>query len=234
MSRGKASALYDALDKLEARYGKLVPSDDPIEAGILTLLAMHAPRHSTAEMRDRLREEFVDWNEMRVSDAWDVSTAMGGAEDPEVRAFARAALRFLESVSAVLHRTSFDAVKSDPNADLPAALDRMRGAPPPVKAVVLTVLDASGGWHPGPDMVKVLQKLGVVSRTSSSAKAGKEAQENAGSEDRFRAHYLLTRYALREKEEDDPLEASAKRSGKSQDKKRPAAAGSKKAASAKG
>jgi hypothetical protein len=233
--RGKAAALSDALDKLEARYGKLVVSDDPIEAGVLTLLAMHAPKHATQEMRDRLRESFVDWNEMRVCDPWDVTTAMEAGTDPEARAFARAALRFLESVSAVLHRTSLDALKGEVGSDAVATIEKMRGAPPAVRAVVLAVLDTTGAWHPGAETVKVMQKLGVVSRTASTTKAGKEAQENAGSEDRLRAHYLLTRYATREKEEDDPLEGSAaKRPAKtSGGEKKPRAAAPKKAAAAK-
>src|SRR5882724_12001968 len=101
---------------------------------------MQAPKFSNVETRDRLREAFVDWNEMRVSDAWDVSTAMEAGGDAEARAFGRASLRFLESINAVLHRTSFEAAKNDPNADLSATIEKMRGAPPPVKAVVLAVL----------------------------------------------------------------------------------------------
>jgi hypothetical protein len=190
---------------------------------------------SNVETRDRLREAFVDWNEMRVSDAWDVSTAMEAGGDAESRAFGRAALRFLESMNAVLHRTSFESVKNDLNADPAATVEKMRGAPPPVKAVVLAVLDSSGGWHPGPEMAKTLQKLGVIGKTASAAKAGKEAQEAAGSEDRLRAHYLLTRYACREKEEDDPLAGiggggGAKKAAKSE--KKPKAGG--KSAKAKG
>lgn len=223
--RSKAAQLTDALDKLESRYGRLVPSDDPVEAGLLTLLAMHAPKLSNAETRDRLREAFVDWNEMRTADAWDVSTAMEAGTDPGARAFGRAALRFLESIAAVLHRTSFEAVRNDPQADLPAIVERMRGAPAPVKAVVLAVLDASGGWHPGTEMIKTLQKLGVIGKTSSAAKAGKEAHDVAGSEDRLRAHYLLTRYGCREKDEDDPLEGagSGRRAAKSDAEKKPKA-----------
>lgn len=221
--RSKAAQLTDALDKLEARYGKLVPSDDPVEAGLLTLLATHAPALSSTETRDRLRDAFVDWNEMRTADAWDVATAMEAGGDAGARAFGRAALRFLESISAVLHRTSFDAVRNDPQADLPAVVEKMRGAPPPVKAVVLAVLDASGGWHPGPEMIKTLQKLGVIGKTSSAAKAGKEAHDSAGSEDRLRAHYLLTRYGCREKDEDDPLEGlgSGKRAAGAEKKPKP-------------
>lgn len=222
--RSKAAQLTEALDRLETRYGKLLASDDPIEAGILTLLAMHASKHSTTEMRDRLRDAFVDWNEMRTADAWDVTTAMEVEGDPEARAFAKAALRFLESIDAVLHRTSFEAVKNDPQADLPAVLEKMRGAPPPVKAVVLAVLDASGGWHPGAEMTKVLQKLGVIGKTASAARAGKEAQEAAASEDRLRAHYLLTRYAVREKDEPDPLEAAGRRAAKPAGEKKAKAA----------
>ena len=226
--RSKGALLTESLDRLEASYGKLVPSDDPVEAGVLTLLAIHAPKLSNVESRDRLREAFVDWNEMRVSDAWDVSTALEAGGDPEALAFGRAAIRFLESMNAVLHRTSFEAAKNDPQADLPAILEKMRGAPAPVKAVALAVLDASGGWHPGAEMAKTLQKLGVIGKTASTAKAGKEAHAAAGSEDRLRAHYLLTRYACREKEEVDPLEGGT--AGKGAAKKAKAGA---KAAAAK-
>ncbi len=231
-SRSKAGDLTDVLDKLEARYGRLVPSDDAVEAGVLTLLAMHAPKFGNVETRDRLREAFVDWNEMRVSDPWDVAGALDAPDDAEARAFGRAALRFLDSINAVLHRTSFDAAEADPNADLAAIVEKMRGAPAPVKAVVLAVLDATGGWHPGTEMAKTLQKLGVVGKTTSSAKAGKEAQEAAGSEDRLRAHYLLTRYAVREKQDDDPLE-DAKKSAPEKKAKPAGKAAKGKAASAK-
>jgi len=220
--RGKASQLADALDKLEAKYGRLVPSADPVEAGVLTLLAMHAPKLSNAASRDRLREAFIDWNEMRVSDPWDVSSALDAEGVPESRAFGRAAVRFLESINSVLHRTSFDSLKTEPAQDPAVVLDRMRGAPPPVKAVVLAALDPEGGWHPGGEMAKVLQRLGVVGKTASAAKAGKEAKDAAPDEDRLRAHYLLTRYATREKEEDDPLGG---RGGKSAGEKKPKSAG---------
>src|SRR6185295_16272129 len=111
--RSKSALFTDALDKLEAKYGKLVPSSDPVEAGVLTLLAMHAPKLSSAASRDRLREAFVDWNEMRVSDPWDVAIALDAGGDAESRAFGRAAVRFLESMNAVLHRTAFDSTKTE-------------------------------------------------------------------------------------------------------------------------
>jgi hypothetical protein len=231
-ARNKSGDFVDALEKLEARYGKLVPSDDPVEAGVLTLLATHAPNLSTVESRDRLRDAFVDWNEMRVSDPWDVATALDAGGDPDARAFGRAALRFLESINAVLHRTSFEAAKNDPLADLPAIVEKMRGAPPAVKAVVLAVLDSSGGWHPGAEMTKTLQRLGVIGKTSSNVKAGKEAQESAGSEVRLAAHYLLTRYGCREKDEPDPLEDGGKRAAKPAKPKAPGKAAKGKAAAA--
>lgn len=222
-SRSKSALLAAALDKLESRYGRLVPSEDPVEAGVLTLLAWHAPKFSSAASRDLLRAAFVDWNEMRVSDPWDVALALESGGDPEARAFGRAALRFLESINAVLHRTSFETAKNDINADLAAIVERMRGAPPPVKAVVLAVLDSSGGWHPGAEMAKTLQKIGVIGKTASNAKAGKEAQDAAEKEDRLRAHYLLTRYATRGPEEDDPLESGAKKPAKAGAEKKPKA-----------
>jgi hypothetical protein len=188
---------------------------------------MHAPKFSNEASRDRLRDAFIDWNEMRVSDPWDVASALDAGGDAESRAFGRAAVRFLESINAVLHRTSFETAKSDIATDYSAIVEKMRGAPPPVKAVVLAALDASGGWHPGAEMAKTLQRLGVIGKTASAAKAGKEAQDAASEEDRLRAHYLLTRYATREKEEDDPLKAlgAGGRASKSSSEKKPKAGG---------
>jgi hypothetical protein len=211
VSRSKGAALAEALDRLETHYGKLVSSDDPVEAGVLALLAMHDPKRSTVETRDRLRSAFTDWNEARTADPWEITSALGASGDPDARAFARAMLKFLESIQSVLHRTSFDAVRSDPQADLPALLERMRGVVPEVRAVVLAALDPAAGWHPGSDMAKALQKLGVVGKTASAAKAGKDVQAEADPKDRLRAHYLLTRWALRQKTDEDPLGGPAKK-----------------------
>ncbi len=214
--RAKA-ALTDALDRLEGRYGRLVTSEDPVEAGLMTLLAVHDPARSKPETRDLLRAAFVDWNEARVSDPWDIVTAIGAGDDPAAREFARAAIRFLESLNTVLHRTSLDAVAADPQTDVDAVLEKLRGATPEVRAVVRATMDKEGGWHPGAEMVKALQKIGVVGKTTSAAKAGKEAQDAGDASDRMRAHYLLTRYGCRPKEEDDPLETA--RRGKGGEKK---------------
>lgn len=207
--RGKAEQLAEVLDRLEARYGRLVPPRDPVEAGLLALLAMHAPVHATEEVRDRLRAAFVDWNEARVADAFDIAFALEVGSDPAARAFARAALRFLESLHAALNSTSFDTMRKDPQADLAALVEKMRGAPAPVRAVLLAALEPDDGWRASPEMSKVVQKLGLLGKTSSSAKTGKALQEISKPADRLRAHYLLTRYGMREKEEDDPLGASA-------------------------
>ena len=76
-----------------------------------------------------------------------------------------------------------------------------------------------------PEMVKALQRLGIVGKSASASKAGKEVQEIAALEDRPRAHYLLTRYGMRDKDEDDPLDPdAAKRSAKKPKAAKPVAA----------
>ena len=205
MPATKQAELAAALDRLEARYGKLVPSDDPVEAGVLALLALHAPKFSSVETRDRLRDAFVDWNEARVGDPWDFTMALEASADPQARAFARAAMRFLDSLQQTQQSMSFKTALAEAQPDLAAAVEKVKGAPPAARAVIVAVLDKSGAWHLSAEVSKVLQKLGIASRTTSADKTAKEIAEFAAPDDRLRAHYLLTRYATRDKDKDDPL-----------------------------
>ena len=92
-SRSKTAQLSDLLDRLEAEYGPLVPTEDPVEAGLMALLAEHAPDVSRVQSRQALREWVVDWNEMRVADPWDISHAVAPGGHAGARAFSRARVR---------------------------------------------------------------------------------------------------------------------------------------------
>lgn len=202
----EAKLFRDVLDRLEAEYGPLVEPGDPVEAGVLTLLAWYAPRFAVKPVRDRIREAFVDWNEARVADVWDVTHAMGAKAAPEAQQFAQKMLRFLRSLHSTLNRCRFDLVLADPDADVEALVEKMRGAPPPVKSVVLAGVDPERGWHLRREVSKLVQKWGLVAKTTSTRKAGRALGEIAEPGDRLRAHYLLTRYATRKDSEPDPLE----------------------------
>lgn len=218
MTAKTASALKEALSRLEKAYGRYVTPGDPVEAGVMAVLAQTAPAWSTEETRDRIRQAFVDWNEARSADPWDVTNAMEAGADPDARAFARAMLRFLESLHTVLNRVSFEVPAGEAVPDYPAALEKMRGATPAARAVCLAMITPENGWHATPDMVKAALKLGVVAKTGSATKVAAALQEAAGADDRLRAHYLLARYGGRTKDEPDPLDGEEKA-----EKKKPAA-----------
>ncbi len=205
MTASPKKRMGDLLDRLEAAYGSLVPSEDPVEAGLMTLLAAHAPNLSTVQTRQALREWFVDWNEMRVADPWDIMNAIGANGDGAARAFARAAVKCLRSLHGVLNRCKFDLVEADPESDVAALVARMRGAPPATKVVMLAVLARDGTWRPDKETSKLVQKIGLSPKTSSLAKVGRALAEQAAEGDRMRAHYLLARYAHRSSDDDDPL-----------------------------
>ena len=206
MSADKSKLFRTILDRLEVEYGPLVEAGDPVEAGVLALLAWHAPRFAVQPVRDRIREAFVDWNEARVADVWDVTHAMGAKASPEARAFASKMLRFLRSLHSTLNRCQFDLVLADPEADVAMLIEKMRGAPPPVKSTVLAAVDPERQWHIRTEVSKLVQKWGLVAKTTSVKKAGRGLADLAEPGDRLRAHYLLTRYALRKDSENDPLE----------------------------
>jgi endonuclease III len=218
-ARSKMSKFAELLDRLESAYGPLVPSEDPIEAGLMTLLAEHAPELSVVQTRQALREWFVDWNEMRVADPWDVSNVVKSGGHAGARNFSRAALRLLKGVHAGLNRCAFDRALADPDVDVDALVDKMRYVPAHTKAVMKATLGGEGEWRPDKELSKFVQKLGLVAKTTSLSKVAKGLAEIADESDRLRAHYLLTRYAHRAADSDDPLTAPARKPAKKAAKK---------------
>ncbi|MCG3135408.1 MAG: hypothetical protein HMLKMBBP_03059 [Planctomycetes bacterium] len=209
---GRSAAAGAALDKLESAYGRYVAPGDAVEAGILAFLAAHAPEHSTPAVRDRLRAAFADWNEMRVADPWDITVAMECPPDAPSRAFARAALRFLESLHQTINRCNFEVPAAEPKPDWVASMEKVRGASPAAKACVLAFLDAeNGGWHATGDIVKAAAKLGIGPKTTSAAKVAQGLAAAFGADDRMRAHYLLASYGARGKDDADPMAGPAAR-----------------------
>lgn len=214
MTAKAASAFAEALSKLEKAYGAYVTPADPVEAGVMALLAAEAPEFSTAETRDRIRHAFVDWNEARVADVWDVTNAMECEATPEARTFARAMIRFLGSVHTVLNRCSFEVPPGEMIPDWQASLDRMRGATPGARAACLAMITPPPGWGVTPDIIKAVGKLGLVGKTTSAAKISAALAEMCPPADRLRAHYLLARYGARGKDDPDPM-AETKKPAKS-------------------
>lgn len=222
MAANRAAAARDALAGLEKAYGRLATPGDPVEAGVLAVLASEAPAFSNDETRDRIRQSFVDWNEARVSDPWDLTVAMEAGADASARRFARAALRFLDSVQKVMNRCSFEVPAGETAPEWPAALEKMRGATPASRAVCLAWL-TPGGWHATPEIVKAALKLELVGKTTSAAKIAAGLAELYGDEERLRAHYVLARYGARGKDDPDPLEGAAKKKPAKAAKAAPAA-----------
>jgi hypothetical protein len=209
-SRSKSAQLSALLDRLEKAYGPLVPTEDPVEAGLMALLAEHAPDLSRVQTRQALREWVVDWNEMRVADPWDISNAIAPGGHAGARAFARAALRLLAAVQEVANRVAFDRALADPEVDVDVLVDKMRNVPEHARAVMKTVLSEDGDWKPDKTIGKLVLTQGLVPKTTSLAKIAKGLASIAAEDDRVRAHYLLGRYAHRPADAPDPLDAPVK------------------------
>jgi hypothetical protein len=210
MGAKAAQELRATLDRLEAAYGHYVEPGDPVEAGVMALLAAHAPALADAAARDRLRAAFSDWNEARVADPWDVTVSLEATGDQAARAFARALLRYLESLHGALNRCSFEVPSGEAKPDWVALLEKARAIPPEARACILACLPETGGWHVTADMARIAVKLGLVPKTSSPAKVAQSFAEACAPADRLRLHYLLGRYAAREKDAPDPLAAPSK------------------------
>lgn len=234
MAASRSNELTALLGRLEAAYGVYVTPADPVEAGVMALLASQAPAFASEASRDRLREAFVDWNEARVADPWDVTVALEAVGDASARQFARSLLRYLESLHGAINRCSFVVPDGEPRPDWPALVEKVRAAPPEVRVCILAMLPESGGWHLTSDMARIAVKLGLCGKTTSPAKAAQSLAESCGESDRMRLHYLLCRYAARGKDDPDPLSAAEARGKKPAKAKKDAAPATKTPAKAKG
>jgi len=188
----------------------------------LALLAEHAPDLSRVQTRQALREWVVDWNEMRVADPWDISHAIAPGAHAGARRFSKTARRLLSSLQDVANRCAFDRALADPEVDVDALVDKMRGVPAHARAVMKTTLSESGDWKPDKEISKLVQKLGLVPKTTSLAKVAAGLAAITDDADRVRAHYLLARCAHRPDDAPDPLSAAAKKATKKAAKKAPA------------
>jgi endonuclease III len=78
--------LLRVCEALEVRYGrrKQPPHGDVIEALAFQILELGVPEKTARQALDRLREEFIDWNDMRVATIREIEDVLG-VRYPKVR-----------------------------------------------------------------------------------------------------------------------------------------------------
>ncbi len=177
----KSEQVVKLLDKIQPRWDLPAPAKDLdlLEHGLLVVLLRHVPKKEQKKAEEfvlALKKAYVDWNEMRVAQLQEIAAQMLGkgrrAAPEEVEnwlAAARDARDFLQEVYQKTHGLELESMRTD----LPSAAKLIQQMPH---------LGLAGGgyllWLAGDKqlpvhsaLVRVLDRLGLVSRAALSKKA---------------------------------------------------------------
>ena len=116
-SQSKAQLLTDAFDALKSRYKITARANRfaVLEAVIYGICHEGMTREQANQALSRFKDEFFDWNEVRVSALRDIQTVFAGFPDPETRA--QLVRRFLRQLFKRTYGFTLEAVQKKPLKD---------------------------------------------------------------------------------------------------------------------
>ncbi len=166
----KASELFAILAR---EYRRLPPLRDLglLDRLLLLLLAKDATAQRAQAALERLRRDFVDWNELRVSPVFEIQRSLEPLEEGDVSPKADRLRRLVSRVFEKKNSLSLDWLKGEPPEAQDRFLDSLEALDAyMIHAFLLSLRETDEvAFHQ--NMSRVLQRIGLVSRTGSPSKA---------------------------------------------------------------
>ena len=188
-----AKKLRGLMRKVKAEPAPTEPPTDPIQQIIYAFMLWETTRRQADQAYGRLTRAFVDINELRVSDPYEILQAMG---DRYSKADERA-LKLRETLNAIYnneHAVSLEGLKDQSKRDARAYLDSLTGIEPFVAASVM--LHSLGG-HAVPvdeQLVAKLKRDGIVDEEAALGDVQSFLENNIKAADGLKAHDTLRTY----------------------------------------
>lgn len=160
---GKAQLLNDILTLLKKRY-KLGPRPDRLtvlEAVVYAICHEGTTREQANQSLSRFKDEFFDWNEVRVSSIQEIQGVLAGLPDPEERA--RRVRRFLQQLFEKTYGFTLEALLKKPLKDAVKVLQEYDA--PKSDYIVASVIQQALGGHAIPvdtHLRRALERLGIA------------------------------------------------------------------------
>jgi endonuclease-3 len=182
---------------LRRRYGEPPPPavTHPVEYAIRTILAEEATAEQVERAVERLRRDFVDWNDLRVSRPREVRDALG-PDFPRSGYKARVIPRLLDQVFKDHNSMVWDFFEAMGKVRTRAYFEKLEDVRPFLAA---TLARDCAGAHAFPvdnDIARVLGRLGIIEVGEGTEAALQAFLERAVKSSRIlQAHQLLRRLA---------------------------------------
>jgi endonuclease-3 len=166
---GKAQLLNDVHALLKKRY-KLGPRPDRLtvlEAVVYGICHEGSTREQANQALSRFKDDFFDWNEVRVSSVREIQGVLSDLPDPEERA--QRVRRFLRQLFEKTYGFTLELLLKKPLKDAVKSLHEYEG--PRSDYVLATVIQEALGGHAIPidgHLRRALERLGVADPGASS------------------------------------------------------------------
>ncbi len=166
---GKTQHLNDVLTLLKKRY-KLGPRPDRLtvlEAVVYAICHEGTTREQANQALSRFKDEFFDWNEVRVSSIPEIQGVLAGLPDPEERA--RRVRRFLRQLFEKTYGFTLETLLKKPLKDATKALQEYDA--PESDYVIASIIQQALGGHAIPvdsHLRRALERLGVADPGTTS------------------------------------------------------------------
>lgn len=147
------------IEKLTKKHGDppAPPKENLLEEAVRLLLAEKLSQRAVQSALSALREEFVDWNEIRVSTVYEVAACLGDSEEAE--ALARSLRSLLRALFDAQNEVSADWLPEAPPAEARAMFDNIPHLPPAVGYRMLLEVFGHACVPVTPDLARVCTRL---------------------------------------------------------------------------
>ncbi|MEN8149076.1 MAG: hypothetical protein ABFS86_04590, partial [Planctomycetota bacterium] len=199
MPKARADRISDILAALEKAGGRTprIKSDLPMDQLVALMFARHGTPPQATKSVQALREEFVDWNEVRISYVREIIKPLEDRNLPDPKARARDLIDLFERFYMDHNAVNLDFLAVE-ELNLEEAFNYLKNLPgvgDAAAAGIVIVHAEEGRAVAAPEVLRVPGRLGLAGKSPTPARIRKVLEESLKGKDRIRAHYLFARLA---------------------------------------
>ena len=200
----KTRSVKRYLKALERRHKPAYPPEpiSVLEKLIFHLLAHEAPPTNATRAMRLMRDEFVDWNDLRVASISEITTILEQCRiDSEV---AYTLKEVLGEIFNVGHSVSLDFLVEEPLDEAKKFVNRLKKLPPWAGVYLLVITGQSNAVPLDPHTSRICQRLGLFGRKSSIQTRNQTLKSIVSEDDVLRFHHLFVEHGKKTCREENP------------------------------
>lgn len=172
--KSKSNKLAQLYEKLEQKYGPIDSSEigDNLDLALFGFMVTHLPLEDATKAYHTFKNQFVDWNEVRISSVKEVQEILRGADEPlELTVTLK---EFLQNLFTEEHHVGLEFLTERTISEIRSFFKRKPRLADSIVNMLLERIKDYPVMPLDPAMHECLQKLGVISGSATSLQVMKD------------------------------------------------------------